>query len=125
MTMHLAPPSLTTTGKRKGIKKYKNSQAAKLARELDESWKNLQKKWVPIKLETKEQLNKIPTLNYRGKNNTKPPSIDSGHRGAVASKAIPQYTGTKIIGICQMAKSNAVPVSNPDHIVDIARMRRG
>jgi hypothetical protein len=52
------------------------------------------------------------------------PSRDTGHSGAVASKAIPQYTGTELIGISQMAKSNAVPVFNSDHIIEIARMRR-
>ena len=44
--------------------------------------------------------------------------------GPVSSKQIPQYTGTKIIGISQMAKSNAVPVFEQEHIIDIARMRR-
>jgi hypothetical protein len=34
------------------------------------------------------------------------------------------YSGTKMIGIAQMAKSNAVPVFNNDAVIDIARMRR-
>lgn len=34
------------------------------------------------------------------------------------------YTGTAMIGISQMSKSNAVPVFNTDHIMEIARMRR-
>lgn len=34
------------------------------------------------------------------------------------------YTGTACIGISQMSKSNAVPVFNTDHIIEIARMRR-
>lgn len=34
------------------------------------------------------------------------------------------YTGTECIGISQMAKSNAVPVFNSGHILEIARMRR-
>lgn len=123
--MSLAHPALTTTGKRKGIKKYRTSDAARTARELEQSWKNLQKKWAPTNIQSKTTMTKIPIPNYRGKNNPKPPSIDSGHRGAVATKAIPQYTGTKLIGISQMHKSNMVPVFNNDHIVEIARMRRG
>ena len=51
-------------------------------------------------------------------------SLDSGITGAVSSKPSPTYTGTKIIGISQMAKSNAVPVFNSEEIIDIARMRR-
>jgi len=48
-----------------------------------------------------------------------------GQTGGVAN-LVPNkvYTGDKIIGIAQMAKSNAVPVFNSDHIVEIARMRR-
>ena len=51
-------------------------------------------------------------------------SLDTGHKGAVSSPQILKYTGTKIKGISQMAKSNAVPVFNTDHIIEIARMRR-
>jgi hypothetical protein len=44
--------------------------------------------------------------------------------GPCASKPSPIYTGTKVVGISQMAKSNAVPVFSSDEILDIARMRR-
>ena len=55
---------------------------------------------------------------------TKYPSLDSDARGACSSKPSPTYTGEKMIGISQMAKSNAVPVFNEEAITDIARMRR-
>ena len=35
------------------------------------------------------------------------------------------YTGTEIIGIAQMHKSNAVPVSGKKQAEEIAKMRRG
>jgi hypothetical protein len=35
------------------------------------------------------------------------------------------YTGTEIIGIAQMHKSNAVPVRGKKQAEEIARMRRG
>ena len=58
-----------------------------------------------------------------GRTNTKHiPSRDSG--GVAILKPTQMYTGTEMLGISQMAKSNAVPVFNSDHIVDIARMRR-
>lgn len=44
--------------------------------------------------------------------------------GPCTTKQTPTYTGTQIIGICQMAKSNAIPVFNQTEIIDIARMRR-
>lgn len=52
-------------------------------------------------------------------------SRDTGHSGAVRTKAIPQYTGTKIIGIGTMHKSNAVPVFSNEEAHAIATMRRG
>ena len=45
MTMHLAHPSLSMGGKRKGKVKFRNSAEAQKARDLDASWKELQKKW--------------------------------------------------------------------------------
>jgi len=35
------------------------------------------------------------------------------------------YTGTEIIGISQMHKSNAVPVRNKKSAEEVAKMRRG
>jgi hypothetical protein len=44
--------------------------------------------------------------------------------GACATKPSPTYTGSKMIGISQLHKSNAVPVFTDEEIKDIARMRR-
>lgn len=53
----------------------------------------------------------------------------SGHgrvwvTGACTTKPSPTYTGTKIIGIGTMHKSNMVPIFSDEEAVDIARMRR-
>jgi hypothetical protein len=43
------------------------------------------------------------------------------------STALPKpkvYTGTKIIGIATMHKSNMIPIFNEEAAVDVARMRR-
>ena len=45
--------------------------------------------------------------------------------GSCARPADKVYTGTAVLGIAQMAKSNAVPVFSTQEIVDIGRMRRG
>ena len=131
MTMHLVGPALTLTGKRKGKVKFRNAEEARKARELDSSWKDLQKKW-GLDQEDKKRKHalKAEPLSYKlnapvGRNTTNHiQSLNTGHVGPVSSKQIPQYTGTKIIGISQMAKSNAVPVFEQEHIIDIARMRR-
>ena len=43
--MHLEGPWLSTTGKRKGKKKFASAEHARTAREQEESWKELQKRW--------------------------------------------------------------------------------
>jgi N-acetylglucosamine-6-phosphate deacetylase len=45
MSMHLEGPWLSTTGKRRGKQKFRNAAEARKARELQESWEALQKKW--------------------------------------------------------------------------------
>ena len=127
MTMHLHHPSLSLNGKKRGKVKFRNAEEAKKSRELDESWKQLQTKWA-VEAEDKKRRRALTAeplvYTLSGRETTRMPSRDTGHKGAVRTKDIPQYTGTKILGISQMAKSNAVPVFNSDHIVDIARMRR-
>ncbi|HEY6437594.1 MAG TPA: hypothetical protein VIY47_13460 [Ignavibacteriaceae bacterium] len=44
--------------------------------------------------------------------------------GPVSSKPSPSYTGTKIIGIGTMHKSNMVPIFSDDEAKDISKMRR-
>lgn len=44
--------------------------------------------------------------------------------GPVSSKPSPIYTGTKILGIGTMHKSNAVPIFSDDEAIEISRMRR-
>ncbi len=45
-------------------------------------------------------------------------------RGSTAPVNTTQYTGTKMLGVGQLHKSNAVPVFSQDEATDIARMRR-
>jgi hypothetical protein len=57
--------------------------------------------------------------------NAKIPSLDNGMKGSTAKQEPKVYTGTEIIGIAQMHKSNAVPISSKKDAVEVARMRRG
>lgn len=127
MTMHLHHPALSLNGKKRGKVKFRNAEEAKKARELDEAWKQLQKKW-EVEAEEKKRkraLSAEPLVySLSGRETARIASRDTGHTGAVRTKDIPQYTGTKIKGIGTMHKSNAVPIFSDEEAVAIASMRR-
>lgn len=130
MTMHLAHPSLTMGGKRKGKQKFRNADEARKARELDASWAELQKKWgVEADEKKRKRAMEAPALDYklsapvgRSTSNHIPSRVTEGCSTAPVHKV---YTGTKILGIGTMHKSNAVPIFSDEEAQDIARMRRG
>ena len=127
MTMHLEGPWLSTTGKKKGKVKFRNAEEARKARELDEAWKQLQKKWA-VEAEDKKRRRALEAeplvYTLSGRETTRIASRDTGHTGAVRTKDIPKYTGTKIKGIGTMHKSNAVPIFSDEEAVAISQMRR-
>lgn len=53
------------------------------------------------------------------------PSLGEWVTGACSTKQTPTYTGSKIIGIGTMHKSNLVPIFSDDEAKDISKMRRG
>lgn len=53
-----------------------------------------------------------------------PKSLASWVKGPCSSKPTPTYTGSKILGIGTMHKSNMVPIFSDQEAEDIARMRR-
>jgi hypothetical protein len=131
--MHLEGPWLSTTGKKKSKRKFASADHARKARELDESWKDLLKRQ-GIELEEKKRKRAMSAGNLsstgyslsipEGRNTTAHiPSRDSG--GGNATLPPPKvYTGTKVLGIATMHKSNAVPVFSDEQAVDISKMRR-
>jgi hypothetical protein len=129
--MHLAHPSLSLSGKRKGKAKFRNAAEAARARELDASWKELLKSQ-GIAAEEKRRVRamKAEPLQYklsapvgRSTSNHIPSRATAG--GTTAPVAHKQYTGTKMLGIGTMHKSNSVPVFSDQEAHDIATMRRG
>jgi len=110
------------TNQRSKKKKKMDSKA----RELKDSWEKLLSKYEPKKkivMVSKQELKdsyslKIPreTPHY--------PSLNSGYHDT-AKKDIPVYTGTAMIGIGTLHKSNAVPVFSTEEASEMARMRRG
>jgi hypothetical protein len=129
--MHLEGPWLNTTGKKKGKKKFASAEHARKARDLDESWKELQKKW-GIEAEEKKRARALAAPSLSGNYSLKIPegrnttahikSVDTGGNATLAPAKI--YTGTMVKGIATMHKSNAVPVFSDEQAIDISRMRR-
>ena len=130
MTMHLAHPALTMSGKRKGKTKFRNSAEAQKARQLDHEWRELQKKWeVDADNKKRSRALKAEPLSYnlsapvgRSTSNNIPSRVTAGGSTAPVHKV---YTGNKILGIGTMHKSNAVPIFSDEQAVEISRMRRG
>ena len=122
-------PALTTTGKRSGKRKFRNAVAAKQARELAESWEALKKEHNVTTQEKKRKralsadIYKPVRISYRG---SELPHIPSRETTWDPCTKAPDkiYTGTAIVGISTMHKSNAVPVFSIQAAIDISKMRR-
>ena len=129
--MHLEGPWLSTTGKRKGKKKFASAEHKRKAEQADADWKELQKRW-GVEAEEKKRTRAMsaPSLSStyslkipEGRNTTAHiKSVDTG--GNALLKPSKVYTGTMVKGIATMHKSNAVPVFSDEQAVDISRMRR-
>ena len=130
--MHLEGPWLSTSGKKKGKVKFASAEHKRKAAQLDNDWKELQKRW-GVELEEKKRKRAMTAEplsgNYSltvpaGRNTTAHiKSVDTGLGNAVL-KPSQQYTGTKVKGIATMHKSNAVPVFSDEEAIDISKMRR-
>jgi hypothetical protein len=127
MSFHLEGPWLSTTGKKKGKKKWASAEAKAKAEMLEESWKALQKKW-GIEAEAKKQRRAMTAEIYapRPAFHRETEKINSlPFTGGPCTKPEQKvYTGTKIKGIGTMHKSNAVPIFSDEEAQDIAKMRR-
>ena len=127
MTMHLAHPALSTTGKRRGKQKFRNADEARKARELEESWKALQKKW-GIEAEEKKRKRAMTAEVYEPetpfRRATEKISSLPFTAGPCLKPEQKVYTGSAIKGIGTMHKSNAVPIFSDEEAQDIAKMRR-
>lgn len=129
MSMHLHHPALSLNGKKRGKVKFRNAAEAQKARELDEAWKLLQKKW-EVEAEDKKRRRALAAepLTYTlsppaGRSTSNHiPSRNTGGNAALAPAKV--YTGTKVKGIGTMHKSNAVPIFSDEEAIAISNMRR-
>ena len=129
MSMHLHHPSLSLNGRKKGKTKFRNAEEAQRARELDASWKELLKRQ-GLELEEKRRRRamKAEPLVYKlsapeGRMTTHHiPSVNTGGNATLAPAKV--YTGSEMIGIGQLHKSNAIPIFKKSDAEDLAKMRR-
>ena len=136
MSMHLLPPMFSTTGKKRGKKKFRNATSANKARQNAEAWQALLDKW-----EVKSEPDRTNRKNIQSQSKFNPtvnsrvvvdprrltnhiPSLDTG-KGVAVKREVQQYTGTAMLGIGQLHKSNSIPVFSKEDAVDISKMRRG
>ena len=143
--MHLLPSyySTTNTKKRKKSKKSKSLIAAE--KEHEKFLKRMgvgsrssagieqrsSKPWVtgssPVESANKRSVGKSGNPPHLGCGDQRFESSRSDqvfYDPSMAKKEEKVYTGTEIIGIAQMHKSNAVPIRNKKSAEDIAKMRR-
>jgi hypothetical protein len=117
MSMHLLGPWATTT--RYSLKNKKNPKVTKAQHEHEQ--------WLLTRglhsSQLKKQKPKKLIIDRKDDPTHHIPSMDS-MTGSTIKNPEKVYTGTEIIGIAQMHKSNAVPVSGRKQIIEITRMRR-
>lgn len=131
MAFHLEGPWLSTTGRKRGPKKWASSEAKNLAQKRQAEW---DRKLVefdkmaprfstgPYNAPKKSITDYIPKTPP-GRETDSIPSQDTGWVACVKTHDT-EYTGTKVKGIGTMHKSNAVPIFSDDEAKDISKMRR-
>lgn len=128
MTMHLEGPWLSTTGRKKGPKKWASSEAKRKAEMLDTMWKEKLKALGIEEEKKRRRAASAPALTIKvttppGRETVRVSSQDTGWVACTKSKD-QEYTGTKVKGIGTMHKSNAVPIFSDDEAIEISTMRR-
>lgn len=134
----------TSTKKRKQKKKSKSLLAAEKehekflkrmgvgSRSSDGSEQRSSKPWVtgssPVESASSRSVGKSGNPPHLGCGDQRFESSRSDqvfYDPSMAKKEEKVYTGTEIMGIAQMHKSNAVPVRNKKSAEEVAKMRRG
>lgn len=106
------------------IPKRKKRKPNAKQRALQASWQDILKKYEP--------KGKIIGATPKPKGSVEPyrretkhyPSLGT-HQGTCTKSEGVRYTGTAMMGIATLHKSNAVPVFTQEDAVEISRMRRG
>jgi hypothetical protein len=103
----------------------KKPRLKKAQRDQQADWDSLVRKWSNAPKLAREAHRTEEVFVYKlnvPRRNNLPSLVTPGENTSVRQSL--QYTGTNMIGIAQMSKSNAVPVFSKEDAVSIARMRR-
>jgi hypothetical protein len=153
MTMHLLGPQFTTTSTRKRKSKNKTKSLLTAEAEHEKYLRKMgvhpeqreQKARSSVRLERTAHNGYVGGSNPSGPTNksvkcygsisdSKPegrgstPRTDANiptYNASMAKRKEKVYTGTEIVGIATMHKSNMVPVRGKKQAIEIAKMRRG
>jgi hypothetical protein len=133
MTMHLEHPALTTTGKRRGKKKWTSSEAKRKSQQLAEEWQDNLARWAKMapkfssgKIDTKKRTTESYAVTPRippSRESQNIPSLPFTGDACVKSPGN-VYTGTAVAGIVVQHKSCLQPVFSIEEAKDSAKMRR-
>jgi hypothetical protein len=129
--MHLEGPWLSTTGKKRGPRKWASAEAKKLAQQRQAEWdrKLVQFDKMAPKFSTgpynapRQTIADVMPKTPPGRETARIQSQDTGWVTCTAVKDN-TYTGNKVKGIGTMHKSNGVPIFSDDEAKDISSMRR-
>jgi hypothetical protein len=131
MAFHLEGPWLSTTGKKRGPKKWASAEAKRTAQARQAEWDSKLAEFAkmspkfsagPYNAPKKTMADFMPKTPP-GRETAPVTSVDTGWITCVKVQD-KEYTGTKIKGIGTMHKSNAVPVFSDQEAKDISTMRR-
>ena len=100
--------------------KSKKHKANAKQRELQSSWEKILKKY---ESKTPIQKAKVKKAEPFRRETPSIPSLGT-YEGQCTKSDQPTYTGTQMIGIATLHKSNAVPVFSKEDAVEVSRMRR-
>jgi len=132
--MHLVGPWLTTTGKKKGKKKWASAEHKRRAELAKDQREVLYREYKVIpqkrKIRSAAKIIETKTMNTRYQDHLNTTQVSSvPPTWAICTKpVVHQYSGERqLLGVATMHKSNMVPIfaDNKEVAVDIARMRRG
>jgi hypothetical protein len=128
MTFHLEGPWLSTTGKKRGPKKWTSAEAKRKHDILRESWEAIKQanNVTSERVTRARDMKSTLTVDFRAPPGREAPKITSLDTGWTACTKVADtvYTGEKCLGVSVLHKSNGIPVFSQEEVVEISKMRR-
>jgi hypothetical protein len=102
----------------------KQKKLTKKQQALQSDWDSIVNKWASVPKFARTKVSpKVATSATTVEEHHIPSKVTPG--GSTAKKESTRYTGTLIVGIATMHKSNAVPILNQQEAIEVSSMRRG